>query len=450
MRLAERGHDLRPDTENGDGYGGSGRDERNALSRSVGGLDDRGGRRQRTVTMGPESRSSFDDPAGRPFGASGSRIGSVGLGVPSTSLRKSATNRSASNRTPQAGGISIGHAPRSASMNLIASPSMGTPSSASSSRLGVAAHFVPPENTYTPPKGANWDEVVLPTVAKKLGINEPGRPEGEDGDLAVEWDRDGTPIKWVKRGALNTSHSSQVCAPSCGRCLANSQFPLRDVNDNTSPSPSAFSPSFEPSPNNPLRHQPSLHAPSMRHKKSGESFELRPIRAGRGQYADLECEPPESPAPFANLAPAPPGYVPTMHRYNSDTSTPNLSRKPSLLQRVSGQASQRSLRSAAAGQTGPDVFGGHGQPGSSGHTERFGRDGYGPGAAGQTGSWRPESAWDQSRSGPQGLPSSRHPVGVQSGTGHSEQPGGPVAGGQRPPAKKHDDTVGKGCGCVIM
>ncbi len=63
----------------------------------------------------------------------------------------------------------------------------------------MAAHFIPPETTYTPPKGANWDEVVLPTVAKKLGIGERDRVVGEERDLAVEWDRDGTPVKWIKR-----------------------------------------------------------------------------------------------------------------------------------------------------------------------------------------------------------------------------------------------------------
>ena len=85
-------------------------------------------------------------------------------------------------------------------------------STTNSKFLGVAAHFVPPENTYTPPKGANWDEVVLPTVAKKLGIqdNTPVKREGEEGDLAVEWDKNGTPIKWVKKGVLSSSQSSNV------------------------------------------------------------------------------------------------------------------------------------------------------------------------------------------------------------------------------------------------
>ena len=62
---------------------------------------------------------------------------------------------------------------------------MGTPSSGSSSRLGVAAHFVPPEDTWTPPKGANWDDVVIPAVAKTQGKNKLERVAGDEGDLAV-------------------------------------------------------------------------------------------------------------------------------------------------------------------------------------------------------------------------------------------------------------------------
>jgi len=72
---------------------------------------------------------------------------------------------------------------------------------------------VPPETGFTPPKGADWDDVVLPAVAKKLGITVAGggavsprretgsgdeAPSGDD-DLAVEWDKDGTPIRWEKR-----------------------------------------------------------------------------------------------------------------------------------------------------------------------------------------------------------------------------------------------------------
>ncbi|MDA4806933.1 hypothetical protein NY486_13700, partial [Enterobacter hormaechei] len=63
--------------------------------------------------------------------------------------------------------------------------------------IGIAAHFIPPENNYTPPKGADWDDVVLPTVARKTGISvarqgDDDGPSGDD-DLAVEWDKDGNP-----------------------------------------------------------------------------------------------------------------------------------------------------------------------------------------------------------------------------------------------------------------
>lgn len=95
----------------------------------------------------------------------------------------------------------------------------------SQSKLGVAAHFVPPENTFTPPKGADWDDVVLPTVARKTGITVASSHghgasghgystshsysnalssgeddvDAEDDLLAVEWDKEGTPIRWERQ-----------------------------------------------------------------------------------------------------------------------------------------------------------------------------------------------------------------------------------------------------------
>jgi hypothetical protein len=71
---------------------------------------------------------------------------------------------------------------------------------------------VPPETAFTPPKGADWDDVVLPAVAKKLALA--GRDGGSgdevtgtgtpsDDDLAVEWDKDGTPIRWQKRATAS-------------------------------------------------------------------------------------------------------------------------------------------------------------------------------------------------------------------------------------------------------
>lgn len=237
MRIAERGHDLESDSEREYGFSaGSRRGQEvgnSGLSRSVGAAEGESSKRQRSITMRPDSRSSLDmdTPTKRIQG----RKAGIGLGQPpnSSGLRKTATsNRSASSRTPQnqTTAQGSGFAPRSASLNLLSSTSMGVPSSASSSRLGVAAHLVPPENTYTPPKGANWDEVVLPTVAKKLGMSEAEREEGEEGDLAVEWDKDGVPIKWVKKGILSTSQSSNVSTErdchSAGRLINRQDYRL--------------------------------------------------------------------------------------------------------------------------------------------------------------------------------------------------------------------------------
>ncbi|CAK9779425.1 hypothetical protein CC85DRAFT_331516 [Cutaneotrichosporon oleaginosum] len=110
---------------------------------------------------------------------------------------------------------------RSNSMSNRTNPS---PPTQSQSKLGIAAHFVPPETTFTPPKGADWDDVVLPTVARKTGItvsqnghslehghkyshsasyslgsNSLGSTPHEDDLLAVEWDKEGTPIRWERQ-----------------------------------------------------------------------------------------------------------------------------------------------------------------------------------------------------------------------------------------------------------
>jgi len=130
-----------------------------------------------------------------------SATGNVGLGLPSTRSKallnqapRSSSSRQALNHLSSS---STATTPRSASMNMLAH---------SNSRLGIAAHLVPPESTYTPPKGQAWDEVVLPTVAKKLGLGDSPSPQGwveGDGDLAVEWDKSGTPIKWIKKETVS-------------------------------------------------------------------------------------------------------------------------------------------------------------------------------------------------------------------------------------------------------
>lgn len=143
-------------------------------------------------------------------GMARSATGNVGLGLGSPpnsnhampSARASSSRPARALQPPTSAGSSS--TPRSASMNMLAG-SGHSPSSASSARLGMAAHLVPPESTYTPPKGQNWDEVVLPTVAKKLGLNDSSFGSGSntsDGDLAVEWDTSGTPVKWIKKESV--------------------------------------------------------------------------------------------------------------------------------------------------------------------------------------------------------------------------------------------------------
>ncbi|WVR05879.1 hypothetical protein IAU60_002905 [Kwoniella sp. DSM 27419] len=232
-----------------------------------------------------EGRPSTGVSGQRTDGASGSTRGlptsttrlGLGMGHPSTSRGGANANghtklRSGSARSPGGHHASSFSAPRSASLNMLSnSPSMsvGTPSGPSS-RLGVAAHFIPPESSYTPPKGADWDEVVLPTVAKKLGIADGDRsPAGIPGeDLAVEWDRDGMPIRWVKRDATK----GQMIG---GNYATTADTPTR---------PHAFSPTFEPSPDNPLHPEP---PPSLRYQRSSDGIELAPLRTTSGQPTTL-------------------------------------------------------------------------------------------------------------------------------------------------------------------
>ncbi|GMK58478.1 hypothetical protein CspeluHIS016_0505100 [Cutaneotrichosporon spelunceum] len=123
--------------------------------------------------------------------------------------------------TPPAGRRAGPRSSTNARSDSLSSRSNPSPPTQSQSKLGIAAHFVPPETTFTPPKGADWDDVVLPTVARKTGItvsqNGHGLEHGhkysqsttlslgstqqqrEDDLLAVEWDRDGTPIRWERQ-----------------------------------------------------------------------------------------------------------------------------------------------------------------------------------------------------------------------------------------------------------
>jgi hypothetical protein len=208
MRIAEKGHDLRDtdevfedETEYDYGRGGE-----------ISGEGVEGAKRRRRQTMRSESQRSVklvDDVPELPTstsvmglgGLSRSATGNVGLGLPSTrskALQLNQAPRSSSSRQALNAISTSTTTPRSASLNMLAH---------SNSRLGIAAHLVPPESTYTPPKGQSWDEVVLPTVAKKLGLgdspSQQGWEDGADDDLAVEWDKSGTPVKWIRKETVN-------------------------------------------------------------------------------------------------------------------------------------------------------------------------------------------------------------------------------------------------------
>jgi hypothetical protein len=221
MRIAERGHDLR----GGDRapWSSSGREDDDDEDQYFGlgdgngvGVGESKRKRRQTMRTTSNSKSSIpisdqvpDLPSSSTASSSlpRSATGTLGLGLPTSRSRlqqPTSTSRSTSSQPPNhlsASGstISSSTTPRSASLNMLAQ---------SGSRLGIAAHLVPPESTYTPPKGQSWDEVVLPTVAKKLGLGDSPSPSqegwaGEEGDLAVEWDKNGVPVKWIKRESVN-------------------------------------------------------------------------------------------------------------------------------------------------------------------------------------------------------------------------------------------------------
>lgn len=446
MRIAERGHDLAPASE------GAGAQRAEDVSTDV-------GTRKRAETMAawadrppkavaePEEQvpteelSSGDRPTTpRPSSppTSGSEAGhgrrkastvsgkgtlplsisrngtthNLGLGQPSSRRAGSTSKpRAVTSATARAGSSppnTISPSSRSASVGKIASPS-----SAPGSRLGVAAHLVPPENTWTPPKGADWDDVVLPAVAKKLGINDLSHlsptSEPQEGDLAVEWDRDGTPIKWVKRpngGANEVLHSATGTPTRSGR-----EGGLGLVTENITPrrgTGGAFSPTFEPSPENPL-HPGSSKVGSSR---LGEPIELSPLRTSASQSTPLG----EAGQP-AGL-PAEPA---------SQGGASGISRKPSVLRKpdpsISRQASSVSLRNPGAGAQ----FGSPRPAPTPGTTHHFSEAGFRNGAA---------SSWSQSGAAAQS------PSAV--GAANKDKTNKANA------SAMDDGSHGKGCGCVIM
>ncbi|WWC66274.1 uncharacterized protein I206_100175 [Kwoniella pini CBS 10737] len=296
----------------------------------------------------------------RGYGISTSHTGlGLGMGQPSTSRLSSSRNgqRSGSSRSPVNGSPASFNGPRSASLNLLSgSPSLSANGGTPNSRLGVAAHFIPPESTYTPPKGTDWDDVVLPTVAKKLGINENDKKESDlsagEEDLAVEWDRDGTPIRWVKR--------KNIGKPGIGLGDSTSTQNFPHSSDITPTRTHAFSPTFDPSPDNPLQPRNRPSSSSLRNKSSSDGVEMSSIRTTNGQPASLNHHdsivnnayyPGGDPLPRSSSNNCVQQKTSSQNIVSPSSSNGGvLSRKPSTLRKqgptpsVSRQTSQMSIR----------------------------------------------------------------------------------------------------------
>ena len=375
-------------------------------------------------------------PAGSKSGGSTIRMGQPSqrkVSAPSTSRGRSFSNRSRLDSTP-----------RSASLNMLASPSpSGSPiPTPTSSRLGVAAHWIPPEATYTPPKGTNWDEVVLPAVAKRLGIGavEAERPNREEGDLAVEWDKDGIPIKWLKRNlatSVDTSFdpgrvnsASPSFSPSFETSFDNPlcpESPTDALHPNTGPATTSYQPSLGQKrsaqalePQNPTISRP----PSLRPRRSSEMHEVLSIRTSDAPGSLVATDPPNS------LAPPLPRYPDSTELSTQPYSTP--SPLP-----AGSQTPLRTLSHSASSHT---------QPASRQPSQRSMRQ-----SSYQNPRTPPAIQIQSATPGPAQM-TLEAPIGTQRRPMEAQPR--PMEAQRKPVSavdrKKHHDDVGKGCGCIIM
>ncbi|WVQ62198.1 uncharacterized protein L199_000337 [Kwoniella botswanensis] len=478
LRIAEKGHELNEEdfniNSNRTSYDSSRMAERkrsismkpnnlhpkpngHMLERSGSSGSDRSARRNSRPSTSSAATST------RGYGISTSHTGlGLGIGQPSSSSRLSngrPTQRVGSSSSPINGSPSMAfNAPRSASLNLLSgSPSMSMNGTPPSTRLGVAAHFIPPESTYTPPKGTDWDDVVLPTVAKKLGINESEKEGGGvvvgEEDLAVEWDKDGTPTRWVKRKVVSGGNGSARVGLGLGDSTG-SQNSIQP-NDTTPTRTHAFSPTFEPSPDNPLQPRQRPSSASLRNRPSASSdTELTTIRTTNGQPVSLGQPIDRSSSPSRNNAYYPGGEpFPTtgsgmgVHRKASSQnistssplsglgSNPALNRKPSTLKKqnhstptVSRQGSELSLRARNASNVARN----------NNNNNNFGP---GPGSGSANGHGN----------GQMSIPGTTHRITdaiYENQLARREGRVNEKGGGAK--ARKDDDMHGKGCGCLIM
>ncbi|WWD09405.1 hypothetical protein V865_007528 [Kwoniella europaea PYCC6329] len=479
LRIAEKGHELNDEESSNyrTSYDSSRMAERkrsismkpnNLHPKPNGHMMERSGSSGSDRSARRNSRPSTSSAATgtRGYGISTSHTGlGLGMGQPSSSSRLSngrTTQRAGSSRSPINGSPSTAfNAPRSASLNLLSgSPSMSMNGTPPNARLGVAAHFIPPESSYTPPKGTDWDDVVLPTVAKKLGINESER-EGGGGvvvgeeDLAVEWDKDGTPIRWVKRKIVSGGNGSARVGLGLGDSTG-SQNSIQS-NDTTPTRTHAFSPTFEPSPDNPLQPRQRPSSASLRNRPSASSdMELTTLRTTNGQPISLGQPIDRSSSPSRNNAYYPGGEpfpntgsgmgvhrktnsqnISTSSPISGLGSNPALNRKPSTLKKqnhstptVSRQGSELSLRTRNA---------------SNVARNNNSNNNFGPGLG---------SSQNGHGNGQMSIPGTTHRITdaiyenqLANREGRVNEKVGAGGGGK---ARKDDDMHGKGCGCLIM
>lgn len=234
--------------------------------------------------------------------------------TPAVRQRKQSTTT-----TPRAARAVNGRANLSAS----ASPASGIPTLSASlnsrgttPHLGVAAHFVPPENDFAPPKGADWDDVVLPTVAKKLGIqvvtagaqgSDEEAHSGDD-DLAIEWDKDGTPIRWEKRAQRSTPgglSSADFAANSRRNDFGPGTAPYPDddedwnaANQQPSPTRAPLGTGLEPAPLRTSTAQPTSWAEQPATTTTTAPVPIRPAQQNAALFV------PQGPPRAAPLPPA--------------------------------------------------------------------------------------------------------------------------------------------------
>ncbi|KAL1410605.1 hypothetical protein Q8F55_004622 [Vanrija albida] len=286
--------------------------------------------KRRISQQQPSPKASVTTPLGRSATLNGhSPAGSVGRSTlnarkrhGSDSAHVALAGTPKTPRTPRAG---------SSTPRAVVRASTDTPRSnlgttpPTQKHIGIAAHFIPPENSYTPPKGADWDDVVLPTVARKTGISVASRnghgqawasgddddedgPSGDD-DLAVEWDKDGNPIRWEpqtrervprERGPVSYSSDFGPSFPRPGRRdTANDSIELTPIRASAG-QPSALEPASnsrrqsrvpeQAQPQTQPQRQPSVHAPAVQADSFAQTLAPPPGKKRGKKRADNSDE----------------------------------------------------------------------------------------------------------------------------------------------------------------